>query len=271
MTRIAVIGNSHIAALKYAWTEMSAVHPGLDITFFGAPQTEMVKMRLDRRLCLAIPSKRRDADSEALLQRINGRSSISLRQFDIVLRVGVTSPWFLFPRVIEKRDIDDLRETGARERLSRSAFEAIATAMGMAAVPGEPWRGWTRPKLYVMPVPAIAESCLSSQRKIFRPHAEMAAHPDGLRAIHDLLFDAMEASLAETRISLIRQPAETLTEAALTQARFRSGARRLRDGQAQDEDEHRHMNSTYGGLCMDALLDRIAEADTSTPTARTGR
>ncbi|MEL6478531.1 MAG: hypothetical protein AAFR17_14475, partial [Pseudomonadota bacterium] len=231
--RIAVVGNSHIAALKDAWVEMAPAHPALDITFFGAPQVEMGKMTLDHNLRLAIPPKRLDAETKDLLTRINGRCALSLARFDIVLRAGVTSPWFQFPQVIAARDVDGLRETGARERLSRAAFDAVLAALAETSRPAKNWRKWTGPALYFMPLPATSESCRGSERKLYRPHAALAERSDGACQIHDLLFDAVERVLDEENITLLRQPADTLTEAALTQARFKTGARRLRDGTPQ--------------------------------------
>jgi len=46
MTRICVIGNSHIAALMLGWKQMECDYPSTRFTFFGAPGTQMRNLKI---------------------------------------------------------------------------------------------------------------------------------------------------------------------------------------------------------------------------------
>ncbi|PJN96602.1 hypothetical protein CNY89_01585 [Amaricoccus sp. HAR-UPW-R2A-40] len=46
MTRVAVVGNSHLGAIKLGWEQVSARHPEMQVEFFAAPGTHYYRLEM---------------------------------------------------------------------------------------------------------------------------------------------------------------------------------------------------------------------------------
>jgi hypothetical protein len=91
MTRICVLGNSHVASLKLGWDSLKTQYPNVDITFFANRQRRMEALQVEKGKLVP--------DNEALKTAIaytsNGLTSIDSRKFDLYLLYGLDlKPYF---------------------------------------------------------------------------------------------------------------------------------------------------------------------------------
>ena len=83
--RICVLGNSHLAAAKHGWDQISARYPGLTLTFFGAPRNIMKDLVLEGTQL--VPK------TEKLLAKIQrssgGLEAVEIRDYDAFILYGL--------------------------------------------------------------------------------------------------------------------------------------------------------------------------------------
>lgn len=260
MTRLAVIGNSHVAAFREGWALVAAEHPGTTLAFFALPNAHLGRLALDAERRLSLPEASEARLREAAMA-INGRLSIELGSADHVLWVGYYWPFEALAKLTAEFSIDGLRETGGAPRaLSRPAFDAVCDGLAEAVLPGAAWRGWVAPGLTVNARALPAETCLGDARPALRYWRAAARAPEGVGAVAGTFLDRFERQLGAQGIGLLRQPQETLAASGLTAAGFSRGSHRLMSGAAHPESDHLHMNARYGALCLRRLLARLAPA-----------
>lgn len=256
MTRLAIVGNSHVGALKRAWDEMAPKPEAVDLAFFAVPDKLQRHFRLRDDLVYAPRSKMR-SERPALVEtaeKINGASSIALAGFDAVVLYGGSLLQREFAMVIGTYDVDGYRAAGAPRRMSRAAFEAFCDSYAEATLPSSRWFGTRIPRLAAFPRPLPAEGVETRSESLFAPWRAVVARPDGARAMIERLFTAMAAAHARHGIDFLRQPAETLTPIGLTSGEYTKGSSRLNSERHPDEDVT-HMNARYGALCLRSILD----------------
>jgi len=261
MSRLSVIGNSHVGAIKDGWETIRPRWPGAEVDFFAlaghkfdflAPDARRV-LRLDPVSASARPGM------VASLEKINGRTEIDLSGAGVVLWVGLAHPLAAIADILARFDIDGLRATGVGRPMSPAAFEAICDALIDAALPGPAWRHWGAPRLIVLPRHAPGATWLEQNNAKALPWGPLAANPDGVAAALDLYYRRFESRLAAIGIGMFRQPTATLTPCGLTVGHFARGSMRLK-GVEHPETEVSHMNAEFGASCLDAFLASRAAA-----------
>lgn len=267
MTRLAIIGNSHVAAFREGWTLIEREHPGTRIEFFALPNAHLGRLSLDanKRLGLAETG---EARLRELTIAVNGRLTIDLGASDHVLWVGYYWPFEALSKLMAEFSIDGLRESPRAPRaLSRPAFDAVCDGLAEAVLPGEGWRGWRAPRLTLNVRALPAESCLGDARPAFRYWRAAAQHPEGAGAVAAAFLDRFKQALVGHGIGLLRQPEETLAASGLTATDYSRGSHRLMGGLPHPDSDHVHMNARYGALCLRRLLARIAPERAATAAA----
>ncbi len=268
MTCVAIVGTSHVAALKQGWAQAAPRWPGVSARFFGVLGRQFARLRLDRDLRLGAGDRPKFAGSIA---RINGTDHIELGGADAVLRVGLDNRRLALLRILGDMDVDGLRETGAPRRMTLPAFRAIAAALAEESVPAKAWRGWSGPRLFVALTPMPTPERLADQKNRIDPAGRIAADPAGVRAAVEIFDDAFEAALAPHGVSLLRQPAETLGPDGFTLPSFSRGSRRIANDAPHEDGDHLHMNGDYGALCLDAFLAALSAQSADAPVASAAR
>ncbi|EEW26334.1 hypothetical protein [Rhodobacter ferrooxidans] len=262
MTKVAIIGNSHVAALKAAWDATPL--PGLDMTFFAAPQRNFRQFALQPNRVYGLPAPQRGRHAE-IVQKLNGALQIDLSGVDqVVLSAFGWNPGAI-AQLIATCDIDGLRLTGAPTLLSRDLFDAICAALARALRPGPEWRHWPGAAPIFLAQAATCETCLGSSNADFASWQRLAAAPDGALAAFDIFFDHLRADLAGVGITLLRQPPQSLRPSGLTEARFLATGGGVVPGQEHLRGDHAHMNAAYGTLCLTALHDLIRRGPSPAP------
>ncbi|MCB1389397.1 MAG: hypothetical protein KDK12_09725 [Rhodobacteraceae bacterium] len=248
MTRVAVIGNSHVGALKLAWRRFADSRADITLRFFASFGDTYRKLRLDEhRHYGALDADRFAEDELDSLRQLNRRLTINLRSFDVVVNVG--APAFQvhdLPTLVQRTDIDGLAEIGAPLLLSHACYEAFLADLVAEALPGPEWRNWEETRLLMVPPPRYAEIALPADDP--EPARQRAAKA----RLDALLTQAMDGIGAR----YVPQPDETLADNGLTQRRFNRGAVGARVNRTRDDPTH--MNEDYGALQWREILAHLS-------------
>lgn len=240
MTRVAVIGSSHVAALKLAWDQIGLQHPSIKVDYLSVkrPAFEQATLRKDMRFGLP------DDIPEHPDTARHARKILDFTQFDLVWNVGI---WQILPRdfnaMIEAFNVDGFPATTHPHQMSRAAFTACIGDMVKNVLPGPEWHHLETPRIWYSGFPRRNEHMAT--RKRFR---DVDTRNHGL--CWDQADQTLAAALADRGIGWVRQPADTLTEHGFTQARF--GTDMTVPG--GDGVDIAHMNAAFGARMWDVFL-----------------
>lgn len=263
MTRVAVVGNSHLGAIKLGWEQVAARHPELQVEFFAAPGTHYYRLEMFEPRKFGLPPGSSSGTGERL-DRLNGRRWIDLAAADVVVVVGREAGFNAAAGLLAEHDVDGLPEAGpelAPRRLSAAAFAAFADAIAARSGLVEHWRNWDRPRVHLLPRTRPAESALrGAATPELRPWRRLARSPEKLLAGIDSYVDRLEAEMAAEGVVLLRQPAASLSAHGLTRENMTRGSLRIDGDVGHGEDDVSHANAEYGALFWEAYASRLAGA-----------
>lgn len=267
MTRLAIIGTSHVAALKMGWERLAPGWPELEVEFFAARRTvyEAFGFLDPRKYGITDETAFAEVDVARVIETF-GRTSIDLSGFDHVLSAGWDIAVNEFVSLLASHDIDGLVAGRDRPRLSATAFSAFADAIAERAKGSPGWWHWDRPRIHVLPAPRPMVEPSRRLKRRDRPWAMLAELSDARSALGR--YDAMvEQQLARVGLDFIALPDEVHSEIGVTLPQYTNGAVLIRKDRAAGDDDNTHMNADYGTIVLAHALARICQ----TPdTARNG-
>lgn len=266
MTRLAIVGSSHIGAIRQADDKITLACPNLDVTYFGLPGAPF------RRACRGEDGVLRvNATSDAqarMIRRINGVQELDLGPFDHIWVVGFRFGLGKVLRLLKRYDVLEMRRTGRQGTVSEAFFWAAVQAETehICAAIFANYGADTRISISPAPYPAQKASEPG-------PHFEPALthilhHPE-----RDRIFvgfeDRIARGLAARGYRFQPQPRQTLAAPFATCSEYLRGAVDFRDSSAASTDL-RHMNADYGFTLFHAFAElhpafgcSIASTDTS--------
>lgn len=280
MTRIAIIGNSHVGPYKRAWDVVRDRWPGVTIDFFAAPGANFSHLALTGGRYLAPRaglSAGEDRRVRGVLTRVNGRTEIDLGPAEHVLWVGaghdIDGTTFeavgdLLGAVVVDGIPRKPRAPGktAPVRLSRPALDAALAALAARLVPGPAWRGWAPGRLLFSPLHRPADDVLRLDSPLgARWRRFVRAGEAGRRGL-DLYAGALEAQLAPLGIAMFHQPPATIGRHGLTRGELTRGSLFF-SGRPHVAEDVYHMNLDFGLIVLAALFERLGLAEPSTGEA----
>lgn len=229
--RLAVLGDSHVAALKAGWDRMDS-HPGFELVFFASRSTGLADLAIGEGALVPATATLRDH----LRHTSGGLDHVDPTAYDAFLVYGLRC---LVPDP-EPQSIwsQAVRAAALADNLNDSL--SVATVKKLRAVTGKPCFVGHTP-LAVSRTPgaaALAPAMLDRQIALMQ------------RAV----FDGLNAVLHA-------QPAGTAVEPMNTDERFVNGALTLAVGDARDGASprlanERHMNADFGQLWLQSFLAR---------------
>jgi hypothetical protein len=233
--KIAIIGNSHIGALKRGWDVISGAFPSVEVVFFGAKGESHKDLALEGRTLVARrPGLRRSIEFTS-----GGLTSIDLDDYDMFLVYGLSSnPYFA--------DIDGKYSRKAIEVTMRDRTEGrlgFKIVMMIASACDKP--------IYVGHNPLRAERRNKSSQ-------DLTAYLDGLAQINAAIYEPLG-------VHLVGQPADTIVNGRNTELHFTQGSKRLETKveetiRLHDEEDRTHMNDEFGVLWMRKFLAQVTAA-----------
>lgn len=231
--RIAVIGSSHVAAIKDAAPDIAAAYPHVALTFFALPGGVFRRARLRNGTFAAANL---DPAESAFIQKINGATSLDVGGFDHLWVVGDR---FGLGQVLA------LRQTAPEDQIDLIVTESVSRLQSQFG---------TQNNLVFSPAPYPALAATQAGPKHEMRLARMLRNPDGSKIL-SRFESAIASQLAATGYTAVLQPATTRAAVFATEDKFLQNAPTLAAGQQPDRDL-RHMNAAYGHLLFDAFAAR---------------
>lgn len=243
--RVAVIGSSHVAAIKSGWDEISADHPDQDVGFLAIGGHKFSAAVLDADMIFGLPEEMRRDTSIAKFSR----GQLDLRNFDHVWHVGIwQAPLVAVNALIFDNDIDGFEGDSLRHRLSRAAFDAVIDDLTRRAVPSGAWRNWPAPQLWFSSAPHRNALILKQKRLQNR---ELRNHGP----VWDTVDAALAVRMTEAGIRHIPQPADTLDAHRFTQAGYGTARKKAGTGDVDVQN----MNAAFGRRMWAAFLEQATK------------
>lgn len=244
---ICIIGNSHVAALKFAWEQVKADYPGRNITFFAVGASAAT--RADWEFAEGQVRLRSERGRAGFAASSGGRRGVTA-DFDAHVVCGFHS---IKPaaQIHARCRTESQRRDKGRALISEECFVAalrdgLMDRTGMAVTRliednlGRP--------VTVIPRPFVSEAALEKRGYWSR----VAATGDSVSLAR--LFRSAITSLLASGSRFVEQPAETVSDGIFTKVEFTIGSPKLKAGREREEDDLYHMNSRYGALVLRDLF-----------------
>lgn len=251
--KIAVVGTSHIGALKYAKAQISEEFPELDITFFGLPAGRFDKSRSRNGVFGPL---RRDQDAVALSRKVNGVPRIDLKPFDHVLVIADTLGLNPVLWLAAQHDVADWPTRRGLPLISGPAFlDAIPQAIAERA---DHLRQQFRDlPIHVATAPYPTTGVVPEGKLHRFIFASISENPEAAR-IEKLYYDALYPALEARKMVYVAQPTETITQPFLSHKHYGEGALDFR-AEGNSLDDHRHLNAEFGASLFRAFALAIGQ------------
>lgn len=251
MKSICLIGNSHLAALKYG-TKLLEPSNSYSLDFFGAAGPAFRSASLiDGWL---VP------DSEMMRQRFRvtaaGRDRIEVGAYDAFVVVGFAGIDGIM-RVCHEFATAQMALHKGKTLVSSALFAAIAEGQ-IRQQPGIELafqlREATTAPIFVLrkPRPAIGVKFVKARLR------RMSEEGDGKIILP--VYRKVGARLASDGLIVIDQPVQTIVDDVFTDELYSIGSKKLASGQEHGEIDHGHMNAEFGALLLEALLAELGIA-----------
>lgn len=224
--KIAILGDSHVAALRLGWEQIADEYPEVDVSFFA--------QRRDGLKDLEVQPGRLVPRSEALREAFRftsgGLEEVQIDVYDAVLVHGLCAmPYFMNPdAVYSEQAVDQALQDTRVGRLSQDVVEKVHQAGGRRIYVGHD------------PLPLKRQSAAHWPRSFYK---------EGLRLLNRRFYTRFGARM-------IPQPRETMGPRCFSLEPFTQDARRLAIGDEMDNavqpkgDVWRHMNADFGALWL---------------------
>lgn len=265
--RIAVIGNSHLAALRDGWVDHPGRWPGIDAQFVGAHKGLLLET--------AVTADRITPLSDAALgafRRLGGVDHIDLAGVDAIViagcLVGVHAAtyayrdmrWDGLPSVAAAPDIAAMRPRFVSRAAARATLAArLSDRLGIQLI--RHLRAATDLPILLTSQPRVSAVIKAIPRPETRGHADALAAGDaaGLSALFE---EAAAEAAARAGGTFVPQPAQTIEDHILTARAYMDGARRLsaKPGLPQPKDDIMHANAAFGAAMLDAVAALLQPA-----------
>lgn len=233
---IAVIGNSHVGAIKSAWDKIEHKYPQIKLTFFAARSRNMEFVRIEKGKL--VPYRSRTESSMEFTS--GGKKVIDPDEYDAFLLYGLRARPYMpdltqhFSEQAHAAALADLRKSQALLRLLKLT------------------RRITKKPIFLgeHPLP-IAHESASNKGRMYKE-----------KGVHDYHFGASLSARFfkdQYNATLIMQPAETIERNQFTAEIYAKESERLQIGRENDTlvdgpEDLVHMNSEYGKLWLENLI-----------------
>lgn len=250
MRRIACIGNSHLAAFKLGWEQISKHYPGLTLNFFGAPATAMRLLKVEgQRL---VPTS--DATRKGL-RDTSGQEFIG-NDYDAYILVGMGLGVVHIVNMLAHHRPPNLFKAGGNFHLISAdlVLEARQHLVDRSSMVLNIERVRSINKnspIYIVPNPVPTTAVLNLE------DFQCWSDEDVLEDCQAYLDTAIERYCAGARY--FPQPRTTLHSRYLTKPEFSRGAMLLKNTGTRpvNTDDCWHLNTDYGSLFLTTIMSEL--------------
>jgi hypothetical protein len=227
--KLCIIGNSHVAPLKNAWTGLSALNSDIELSFFAAPGDEIQFLQIADGVL--VPTTERLAAQ--LRFTSGGQSYIDFDLFDAVVLCG------LHLRAYRKRPGHVSRaaqKVALSDHITNTMFwSALGMIRNLSSIP-----------VYALHNPLLAR--VTSEHEI--PRSDL--YEEGMALL--MGYEGFDG-----RTVVLKQPTETICSGFFTNFIYTAGAPKLLETDSVPDDRYphgdlRHMNEAYGRILFENYL-----------------
>lgn len=260
MTKICMIGNSHVAAMRLAWDKVAAEYPMVEALIYGAHARNLVTVQADAH-------KELQFDGPPLWSFRAGNDpgrarSIPLGDSDAIVIVGCDfGPSCVF-RTYKRYHFAGLN--GRRKQaLTRDYFKRAVTAAvdeSAAGVLAKAIKAAIGTPVMLVPAPLPAESGFTDFDKTkMEPYRAAQDAGDGPKLME--VYGEVCDELRNRGLQVMRQPEVTTASPLSSLQRYSDNSVRLRadDDALHPENDYFHMNEEYGSLVWADIIGTLRE------------
>lgn len=232
--RLCIVGNSHVAPMRKAWTDgLDKRFPHIEITWFASRRGAM--SALVARDGQLVPGTK--ALSRSIEFTSGGKSEIVIEDYDAFLVCGMH---------------------GHDESIRRTFYSEAVYAQGLA----DKVTSQLNHRLVTL-VRSLTD------KPLWTAHNPLPAFdPAQLLAVVDYssqVAEMQERFYSPMSVSLVAQPEVTVESGSATKAHFALDSERLKLGREIDGESHPageifHMNREYGRIWLDAFLSQLLDS-----------
>ncbi|MEI4471350.1 hypothetical protein [Frigidibacter sp. MR17.24] len=251
MSRLLILGNSHVAALKSAHGAEPGRWPGLDIAFAGAAGGALDGLRRRGGVLEAT-----DPEAVEQLTALNGSARFALDGVDAVVITGCELSMFRAVSVLRRVIWPDCVDSpGPGQVLTSRAFvrEALVTAL-QSTLAARLAREIGGDGAVPVIVAAQPNPCWLGEDAV-QLAAFLRARRLGYATRLARIFTEAAAAALAPAAAFLPQPDETLRGPLFTRPKYSQGSLRLTRDMAKphEGDDYLHANAAYGALVLDQL------------------
>lgn len=268
MTKLLIIGSSHVGALKNAQAQFLSGRPDMQLDFFGLRAPAFLKSQVDEMGVFRPPDK--DEEDRALILKANGVTEISTADYDHVMLIGYRFGFMEVASLLERHDILGLTGAGHPGTIDLPLVEDMVDAMirislsevldGLAPAN----RAFT---LCLAPYPSKSIAVRAPKMEMARELVAFWDHPAAER-VFDIWYTRLRAQIEDAGHILLEQPYRTVAGPFATKPMFARAPENF-DGTAMKGTDHRHMNADFGLTVLTTfarMLKNTSEAARPAPT-----
>ena len=266
MTRLLVLGNSQVGALRAAANEFSARHPEIDLGFFAAPGAIFRAGRVDGN---GIFSPRiKSAADRTLVERINGgKLTCDLNAWDHIFVVGLRPVFVSTTALLSDHDILEGTRTGKPHLISKDFLTRVMNKQIDGFIDYARERLGTEHSFTFTDAPFPSPGIYERRKPSNFAFAvqQYAEHPDTSWLFRSWL-DITSRKLAVAGYRFLEQPDETIEGPCLTKREYAEGGK-ASNGEDTPFVDHRHMNKDFGLAMLQEFVAKVLRAETRPETA----
>lgn len=273
MTRLLIIGSSHVGALKNAKAQFCASRPDIHMDFFGLRGPTFLKSTVDAEGVFHPPATG-EAD-RALIEQTNGATQAETASYDHVMLIGYRFGFAEIASLLEHHDILGMDGAGHAQTIDLPLVEDMIDAMIAASLSpvlealAPAGRSFT---LCLAPYPAKSIASRAHKMAFAREMKAFWAHP-AAELVFQMWHTRLLSQIETAGHRLLSQSHRTMAGPFATKPMFAKAPEHL-DGRPMKKTDHRHMNADFGLLMLTNLvrmLKNTSEAARPAPTPITER
>lgn len=260
MTRLCVIGNSHVAAYKLGWDALAAAGDDtcstLTPTFFGAPRDGV--RHIEREGEYIVPTRKDVAESFARLS--NGREQIGLAEYDAFLLVGLNVSIKRILRFYKTHFWYDLKSDQRRTMVPAHFAQEFLTerySNTLLVETAAKLRAGTNSPIIAVAEPFWASSVRQDIGKAKDYGWESVIQNGDSQRLSAMFQKAITLSLKDIAIFVSQAP-ETIEDGIMTSSDFNKEASKLISGEGGATDAA-HMNGKFGQVMWKRVAREILD------------
>lgn len=245
MSRLCVIGNSHLVAVRDGFRQAGPLADSFLPSFFAAPGKLMGDLELFNGKLVPTSAKARET-----LERLSRVNEIDPCAFDAFLLVGLAVRFQEVARLYQTHRLATHAEAD-HHVISAAALEAAIAGQieaGPAIKIVDLLRTTTTAPIFLIPEPLPGEIVIEKDDFWAGDHVAI---------LRRIFLEQLQRAAKARDIELAIQGEETVTRGGLTKAAYLVGAVKLVNDKEHEQDQWRHMNAQYGAEILRVLLPRM--------------